>query len=117
MNFQVRADFHIWEGAVPTDRPVVVVPAPGVPKPSHLESQNGVYQRYEFPGARRFSHPGGKPPLFNDGFAVRALHKCGCSAAYDISCGQLVYNHLYLSPLEKVVFEKKLVSRRYFCKG
>ena len=89
----------------------------GVPKPSHLESQNGVYQRNEFPGARRFSHLGGKPPLFNDGFAVRALHKCGCSAAYDISCGQLVYNHLYLSPLEKVVFEKKLVSRRYFCKG
>ena len=99
------------------DRPAVVVPAPGVPKPSHLESQNGVYQRNEFPGARRFSHLGGKPPLFNDGFAVRALHKCGCSAAYDISCGQLVYNHLYLSPLEKVVFEKKLVSRRYFCKG
>ena len=30
----------------------------GVPKPSHLESQNGVYQRYEFPGARRFSHLG-----------------------------------------------------------
>ena len=90
------------------DRPAVVVPAPGVPKPSHLESQNGVYQRNEFPGARRFSHLGGKPPLFNDGFAVRALHKCGCSAAYDISCGQLVYNHLYLSPLEKVVFEKNL---------
>ena len=80
----------------------------GVPKPSHLESQNGVYQRNEFPGARRFSHLGGKPPLFNDGFAVRALHKSGCSAAYDISCGQLVYNHLYLSPLEKVVFEKNL---------
>ena len=90
------------------DRPAVVVPAPGVPNPSHLESQNGVYQRNEFPGARRFSHPGGKPPLFNNGFAVRALHKCGCSAAYDISCGQLVYNHLYLSPLEKVVFEKNL---------
>ena len=30
----------------------------GVPKPSHLESQNGVYQRNEFPGARRFSHLG-----------------------------------------------------------
>ena len=41
------------------DRPAVVVPAPGVPKPSHLESQNGVYQRNEFPGARRFSHLGG----------------------------------------------------------
>ena len=81
---------------------------PGVPKPSHLESQNGVYQRNEFPGASRFSHLGGKPPLFNDGFAVRALHKCGCSAAYDISCSQLVYNHLYMSPLEKVVFEKNL---------
>ena len=108
MNFQVRADFHIWEGAVPTDRPAVVVPAPGVPKPSHLESKNSVYQRNEFPGARRFSHLGGKPPLFNDGFAVRALHKSGCSAAYDISCGQLIYNHLYLSPLEKVVFEKNL---------
>ena len=38
----------------------------------------------------------GKLRHFNDGLAVRALHKCGFSADYDIISSQLVYNHLTL---------------------